>query len=58
MDLPATLRLARGIESEQDLEGLAPICSVACRVEQAEIKDHMLAIVGRERLAGRWLVEK
>jgi hypothetical protein len=56
--MTAALRLALGVEAEQDLDGLAPIRAITIRIEQAQIKRHMRMVIAREQGAGRRFVEK
>ena len=58
MDMAAAQRIASGIEAEKDLDGLSPVGAIARRIQQTKIEDHMLPVIGRERLAGGWLVEE
>ena len=58
MDLAATLRFACRIEAKENLDGLAPVGTIASGVEQAEIQSHVLSVIGRQTLAGRWFVQK
>lgn len=58
MDLAAALWFTRRIETEEKLDSFPPVSAVARRVEEAQIEGHMLAIIGGERLADRWFVQK
>ena len=58
VDLAAPVRFTCRIEAKEYLDGFAPISSVARGIEQAQIENHMLAVIGRKRLADRRLVEK
>lgn len=58
MDLSAPLRIANRIKTEEKLGGLAPVGAISSRIEQTQVEDHVLAVIGRERLADGWLVEK
>lgn len=58
VDMAAAQRIASGVEAEKDLDGLSPVGSIARRVQQTQIEGHMLKVIGRERLADRWLVEE
>jgi hypothetical protein len=56
--LAASFRVEISIQSEEDLHGLAPICSVSIRVQDSQIERHMLAIIGRELLALRRFIQE
>ncbi|ALV27464.1 hypothetical protein ADZ37_22305 [Pannonibacter phragmitetus] len=58
MDGPAMLGVMFGIEAKENLHSFAPIGAITLGIEQAHVEFHMLAIIGRQRLAGRWLVEE
>lgn len=58
VDMARAVRLALGIEAEQDRDGLAPVGAVGRRVEQAHVELHVLTVIGRERRALRRFIEK
>ena len=58
MNLAAPVRFTCRIKAKEYLDGFAPISSVARGIEQAQIENHMLAVIGREGLADRGRVEK
>ena len=47
MDMSAPLGIALGIEAEQNLDSLPPVRAIARRIEQAQVKHHMLPVIGR-----------
>ena len=56
---PATAHgLVIGIQTEQDPDDFAPVGVITGCVEQPEIEHHMVAIIGREVLALRRLIQK
>lgn len=57
VDGTASCRISVRIQAEKDLNRLAPIGPVAFSIQQAHIEFHMLAIIGRERITGRWFIE-
>ena len=58
VNFAAPLRVVIRVQSEQDLHGLAPIGSVPVGIEEAQIKRHMLTIIGREFLALRRFIQE
>ena len=58
VDQATTSWIEFGIETEQNPYSLAPVGTIASGVEQAEIQSHVLSVIGRQTLAGRWFVKK
>ena len=54
----APLGLAHGIYAEDHANGLAPISAITRGIQQSEVESHVLAIVCREVLTGRRLVQE
>lgn len=48
VDAPRAVRIAFGIETEENMDGFAPVRAVRRSVEQAQIERHVLAIICRE----------
>ena len=58
VDLAAFFRIEIWVETEQNMHGFAPIGSVPIRVEESQVKRHMLTIIRRELLAFRRFIQK
>ena len=58
MNFAASFLVVIGVQSEENLHDLAPICTVPVGIEKAQIKRHVLAIIGREFLALRRFVQE
>lgn len=58
VDVAAALGIVRGIEAEENPDGLLPRGAIARRIEQTQIESHVLTIIVRERLADWRLVEE
>ncbi len=54
----ASLRIVMGVETEQNLDGLAPIRAVALGIEETQVQDHVLTVVGRELWALRRFIQE
>jgi hypothetical protein len=50
VDAPRPVRVAFGIETEENMDGFSPVRAVRRSIEQAQIELHMLAIICREHL--------
>lgn len=58
VDLSGAGFIMSGIEIEQDLRHLPPVGALSLGVEQTRVEFQMRLIVGGQRSAARWLVEK
>lgn len=58
VDLSGAGFIMSGIEVEQHLRYLSPIGTLGVGIEQTDIELQMRLIVGGQRRAARWLVEK
>lgn len=58
VDLPGAGFIMSGIEIEQDLRHLPPVGALSLGIEQTRVEFQMRLIVGGQRSAARWLVEK
>ena len=54
----APFRFEIGGETEQDLDGFAPIRAVALGVEQTQVQDHVLTVIRRELGALRRFIQE
>lgn len=58
MNMAEALRIEIWIEAEQNSHGFTPVGAITGGIEQAQIQDHVIAIIGRQSLTGRRFIQK
>ena len=58
MNFLAPLRIVAGVKAEKYLDGFAPIRAVPFGIEETQVQDHVLTVVGRELWALRRFIQE